>query len=448
MDYSKRSLLQLAASFTLLGAPLAVQAQDRPAAPKDPESNSRYVTEQPESNGFAVELHSASSLDDNLLGDNAHRLRDYVFEEGALFSVWTNKPTWKLGLDYRPNALFYRTYNALNEVDQRLDFNNEFHAARHLIFRLKDSLDYTTGVLEPQTNESVTLPIGSSPTLNTTIVTPFARQFANDASGEAEYDSSYRSSFHFSGEHGFRRFSNVGNVNPGVVASLFNTLSDAGGASYDYRVTRHFTTGLEYRYQNLQFGQLFHDKTHSAFLKVLWDTTPHVTLSLFGGPEYSDSAGQFLTPSTNPLQPGNVATTLKTKQWNPGGGGSVTFRSDQTVFRLTGQRLVADGGGLLPAVMNSYGGAEIRQRMGGAWDVVLSASSARSVALQGATGKGAINTQTAGLAIEHSLVQSLSLHVGYNYFRQRTNQFVPLAFDADRDRFTIGLFLRSRDYRF
>jgi len=447
MDFRKKSFLRMAASFTLMGVPLAVQGQERPA-PREPETNSRYVSEESGNSGLVVVFHSTASRDNNLLGNNASRLEDYVFEEGAQFSIWANKPEWRLGLDYRPNALLYRTYSALNQIDQRLDFNNEFHAARHLIFRLKDSVDYATGVLEPQTNGEISLPAGGSPHLNSTVVTPFARQFANDAAGEAEYHMSNRSSLHLSGGYGFRRFTNVGNTNPGAVPSLFNTQSDGGGGSYAYRVTRHFTAGLEYQFQNYRFSQSSRDKTHRAFLTVLWDTSPHVTLAVFAGAEHSDSEGQFLIPSTNPLQPGNVVTTLRTTQWTPGGGASLTFRSNQTVFRLTGQQLVADGGGLLPAVTNSFEAAEVRRRMAGTWDVVLSVSNGRSVALQGPAGKGKVDTQAAGMAIEHPLVQSLSLHLGYNYLRQRTNQFVPFAFNADRDRFTVGLFYRSHEYRF
>src|SRR5204863_4609151 len=83
-----------------------------------------------------------------------------------------------------PNALFYQTARNFNQVDQRLDFDNEFHAGRHLLFRLKDSLDYTTGGLEPRANGDLSLPAGGSSNLNTTLFTPFSRQFANEASGE------------------------------------------------------------------------------------------------------------------------------------------------------------------------------------------------------------------------------------------------------------------------
>ena len=447
MEYTRISLFRLAACFTLLGVPFIVQGQERPA-PKEPENNLAYVTEQPESSGFAVELHSAASWDDNILGNNARRIRDYVFEEGGLFSIWTKGPGWKLGLDYRPNALLYRTASNFNQLDQRLDFDNEFHAGRHLVFRLKDSLDYATGVMEPLTNGDVSIPGGSASNLNTTLFTPFARQFANEASGEVEYDVSHRTSFDFSGGHAFRRFSNIGNANTSPPPSLFGTQSDVSGGTYSYRVTRHFTTGLEYQYQDLRFSQSFHDLTHGAFLRVLWDINPYATLSFFGGAEYSNSVGQFLVPSTNPLQPGNVLITQRTMRWNPGGGGSVTFRSNRTVIRLTAHQLVSDGGGLLPAVTNSYAGVEIRRRMAWQWDIALTGSNARSIALQGPNGKGAFDTQAAGVALEHPLVQTLSLHLGYNYLHQRANQSVPLALDVDRNRFTLGLFFRTHDYRF
>ena len=448
MDHSKRSLFQIAAFLALTGTPLSVLGQGPSTAPKEPEKDSRYVTEQPEANGFAVGMHSAVSYDDNILGDNTHRIRDYVFEEGGLLSLWTRKPGWKLGLDYRPNALLYKTASNFNQLDQRLDFNNEFHAGRHLLFKLNDSLDYATGVMEPQTNGNLSLPSGGTSGLNNTVITPFARQFGNEASGEIEYDMSLRSSFDFSGGHGFRRFKDVGNPNPGFATSLFNTQSDTASGGYNYRVARHFTTGLEYRYENFRFSQSFHTRTQGGYLKVLWEASPFVTFSIYGGAEYADSMGLFQVPSTNPLQPGNVSVSLTTPRWSPAGGGSVTFRSNQTLFRLTGQRLVSDGGGLLAAVTNSYEGAEIRRRIGGRWDGVLTVSNARSVALQGPSGKGAVDTQAAGIAIERPIVQTLSLHLGYNYFRQRTNQFVPFGLNADRNRFTLGLFYRTRDFVF
>jgi len=284
--------------------------------------------------------------------------------------------------------------------------------------------------------------------LNATTLTPFARQLANEVAGEAEYEISRRSFFSVSGSQGFRHFTNAGIGQAGIVPNLFNTQSDTGGASYQYRMTRHFTAGVQYLFQSLRFSQASHSKTQNGFLTVLWEARPHVSLSMFAGPQYSTTTGQFLIASTNPLQPGNVLIPLKTRQWGPAVGGTVTLRSNQTVFRLTAHRRVSDGGGLLTTVTNTYEGAEIRRRLTWKWDLAITASNARSVSLQRPLGKGAVDTQAVGMAIEHPLLESLNLHAEYNYLRQRVNKAVPLSADFDRNRFTIGLFYRPHENKF
>src|SRR6266550_390421 len=102
MNFRKKSFLRIAASFTLMGVPLAVQGQERPA-PKEPETNSRYVSEEPENSGLIVELHSASSWDNNILGNNARPWRIMCLKKArsSVFgptspsggSGWTTAPT-------------------------------------------------------------------------------------------------------------------------------------------------------------------------------------------------------------------------------------------------------------------------------------------------------------------------------------------------------------------
>lgn len=458
MRDKQRSVFWLAASVLLLGAfisgALEAQAQAPPLtegpATKQPENDLRYATEQHANSGFAFEIHTTSSWDDNIFGNNAHRASDYVFQEGGMLDFWKKQPGWSIDLTYRPNALLYRTYSGLNQLDHRLDFANDFHIASHVVFRLKDSLDSTTGVLEPQANQDLALPVGGPTNLNSTVLAPLARQFANEASGEVEYDASRRGTIRISGGHGFRRFTNVGTISTStnVAGNLFSTQSDVGSMTYEYRLTRHFTGGLIYEFENYRFGRGLHDKTQSGLLRVLWDVRPHITLSLFGGPQYSDSNGLFSTPSTNPLQPGNVLTSLRSKAWGPSGGGSITLRSNRTVFSLSARQQVSDGGGLLAAVTSSFEAAEIRRRLALKWDAALTLSNARAVALEGPQGKGTLDSQTVGITLEHPLAETLNLHLEYDYVRQRANSFVPFPINLDRNRFTLGLLYRPHDYRF
>jgi hypothetical protein len=116
-------------------------------------------------------------------------------------------------------------------------------------------------------------------------------------------------------------------------------------------------------------------------------------------------------------------------------------------LRLTVQRLVADGGGLLTTVVNGYEGAELRRRLAYGWDLLLMASNARSVALQGFLGRGALDTQSAEVALERSLFGNLNMHFEYDFVRQRTNQYVPFAADVDDNRYTVGVLYRIGNHK-
>jgi hypothetical protein len=111
------------------------------------------------------------------------------------------------------------------------------------------------------------------------------------------------------------------------------------------------------------------------------------------------------------------------------------------------QRLVADGGGLLTTAVNAYEGAELRRRLAYGWDLLLMASNARSVALQGFLGRGALDAQSAEVALEHSLFENLNMHFEYDFVRQRANQYVPFAADVEDNRYTVGILYRIGSHK-
>src|SRR5215472_14630635 len=104
MNVRKKSRFWVVAWVLFLGTPLGIvfdaQAQ-APPTPEEPKNDLRYGTEQPANSGFALEAHTMSSWDNNLLGDNTHRVGDYVFQEGGLLDFWTRHPGWSLELGYR-----------------------------------------------------------------------------------------------------------------------------------------------------------------------------------------------------------------------------------------------------------------------------------------------------------------------------------------------------------
>ena len=432
---------------------LVAQTQE-PLPPQESQGDSRYASEAQTSSGFALDLQSSLTHDNYIFSNNAGRQSDSTFQEGAFLNLWKTRPLWSVGLEYRPTILVHETATAVNALNQGLKLDGIYRLRRNLQFQWKESalysVYYTTGVLESASNEHFALPTGPPPgTLNSTLITPLIRELINQSELDVIYDISRRSLFEVSSSYAFLDF--PGGATSAAGLGLFNTQSGTDGFAYQYRLTRHFTLGFRYLFQQFRYG-VVRDDAHNTFLTALWQMGPHVVVSIFGGPSFSITGGLLAIPSANAGASGTILSsaalsTTGAGKWGTGAGGTLTLQSDQTVLRLTAQRLIADGGGLLTTVVNSYEGAELRHRLASSWDLVWMASNARSIALQGFLGRGTADTQSAAMALEHSLFENLSVHFEYDFVRQRVNQYVPFAADVDDNRYTVGILYRIGSHK-
>lgn len=409
----------------------------------DPLAHSRYAGETSLLNGVDLELHSEVTVDNNVFNRNNNRHGDLIFQEGASFSLLRRRQTWDIWLDYRPDYVFFRQSSAINQFNQEFGIDTDYRPTRHVTLRLKDSLAYEMGVLVPRLNADFNLPIGPPAALNTTIFTPTARAFSNQVGFDTAVEVSRRTSFEITTGYGFRRFSRLGPT----VADFLNTKGYTGGFGLQYRVTERLTIGPRFLYQNYRFGSFATDKTESAFINVAYESGPGLSFSAFGGPQYSDANGQFLRASNDPSKPSIILVPGSHKGWNIAGGGAVNLRSEKTLLRFSAQRMVSDGGGLLTAVSNTSEAVELRRRLNRYWDVVFTAVNARSLSLQSSTGRGQVDGQSFGVAVERPITENWSVHGDFNYLRQRTNQVVPFEANIDRNRVMVGVFYRIGTYK-
>lgn len=438
---TKHKYLALAVCLTgVLTVCRPAKAQLQTTTDDDPIKEGTYAGELPAPAGANAELESRAAFDNNVLDNNADKASDVVFQEGAILNLWKTDPRWVFGLQYRPTLLRYGQHTALNTIDQGLRLNGSYDFTQRLKFQGTESLDDVTGMVEPSSNEYFSLPTSPFPTLNRTVITPQVRELSNTLEGHILYDVSERGSLDLMGGNEVQNFTAVKNSEQGEVG-FFDTNGDTGGIAYKYRWSQQVTIGARYLYQYFHFGLGGSDETHEGFLTADWQAGPHVALDLYGGPSYSTTIGaSSLSPIVN--ERSGTLTTL-----SPAFGGSFTLRSEQTVFELNGGHQVSNGGGLLMTVTNSYGGAEIRHHFGEDWDLLVMAGDAGSDALQGQEGKGSIRSQSFGAGVEHPIISSLSVHVEYDFLRQRVNQFVPLGSNLNMGEFSVSVFYRIGDSR-
>ena len=411
------------------------KAQLQTTTGNDPMQEQTYAGQASMSSGANAELESRVAFDSNVFDNNANRVSDTFFQEGGIFNIWKTDPRWTFGLQYRPTLLRYAQHSALNTVDQGLHLNGSYNFTQRFRFQGNESLDDVTGMVEPSSNEYFSLPTSPVPTLGSAIINPSVRELSNTLEGHILYDVSERGSFDVMGGNEIQNFTAVNSSQQSQV-NFFNTNGDTGGVAYKYRWSPQSTIGLRYLYQYFHFGLGGSDETHEALLTINRQLGPHADLDLYGGPSYSTTVGaSSLSPIVN--ERGGTLMSL-----SPAVGGSFALRSDENVFQFSGGHQVSNGGGLLMTVTSTYEGGEVRHHFNDSWDFLAMVTNADSEALQGQSGKGSVSSQSFGAGVEHPIISKLSVHVEYDFSRQRVNQFVPLGSNLNMGEFSVSVFYR------
>ena len=396
-----------------------------------------YAGTSPPRNFLALGLNVGSSYDDNILGNNRQRVGDVSFQFGPSLNLRREGQRLNLALSYQPHFRIYRKASEENVVDQTLGFDAGYKVSSRFSFRGRTSAFYTTGIFQPNQNEEFLPGLGSPSGLNDTLFTPTARQLTWSSRIDASYQASPHDSLGvFVGQSklDFRQqFSNPG--------TLQNTDQKDAGVVYEHRLSPHTTLGINYQYQDIRFGPDSRARVHSPFFSYAQQVSPSLTLSVFGGPQFSHLHEVIALP----LGPFTfrIPVSLATSNWAL--GGTVTKQLDKTAFQLTAQHQVSDGGGLLGAVVSSSVGTSVRRRLPGRWDASWSAGYAYNRSLDTTSSRGAYQSLTAGFGLAHSMTEKLSVRLGFDFIHQRGSGQSQLFGDFDRDLWSVQFSYRFHE---
>jgi hypothetical protein len=202
----------------------------------------------------------------------------------------------------------------------------------------------------------------------------------------------------------------------------------------------HTTLGVDYMLQDIRFGADSRSLIDSAFVSYAQQISPSLTVSIFGGPQYSRTHEVVVLP----LGFVTLQIPVFSVQWNWAVGGAITKRTGNTVFQFTAQRQVSDGGGLIGAVVSSSVGASVRRRLPGRWDAIWSGGYANNSSLDTGVSSGGFQSETAGFGLEHSLADRLSLRMRYDFQRQRGTGETPLLGNLERNLWSVQLLYQFR----
>ncbi|MHB8655936.1 MAG: hypothetical protein ACYDA9_18895 [Terriglobia bacterium] len=390
-------------------------------------------------NILLFDLAEETAYDDNVLSNNANRRSDVSFGLSPRLAFLQQRQRTKLALDYQPTLVLYKDNSGYNAANQSVQFDGEFEASPRLELRLRDGARYSTGLFEPVAGEALGPALGSPATLNQSVYAPLTREFENNSRLDLKYKTSRETSITFFGGASERHFGHTGNQS----GNLLNTDEESAGAEFIDRVTRTMTLGAFYLFQNMSFGNVTRSVVHSAYLSLTKETMHGFTFQISGGPQYARIRDRVVVS----LLPGLAVTlnSIETK-WHGAYQGTITHTTDKTALEISAQRSVQDGGGLLATVMNTDFSGGIKRELIRHWAGVFEVDAARSQALGAAFAGSRLDSQSAGVAIEHAFTENLTGRLAYNFIRQRGTGQLPFLPDLDRNRvsFTISYQFRRK----
>jgi hypothetical protein len=392
-------------------------------APVNGEGYSLVFTSQEHANYLRGGLTFLSAYNDNLFTDtNGRAISDVSYSIAPVIALDLSRSRLDGVLSYSPGFTFYQKTTSRNETDQNLTLNFNYLLSPHVTLSVHDSLQKTSNGFS-QSNLALTTVSGSALGPNDSVIAPLASVLRNSGGMGITYQFDANSMV---GANGV--FSNLHYPNQAEVPGLFDSSSKAGSAFYTLRLSGKHYIGVTYQYQMLLAApnQIQNEtQTHGIlfFYTVYLQRT--LSVSFFGGPQYSDTEQSGLLPS---------------RKWSPSTGASLGWQGPHSSLAATYSRTVSGGGGLGGAVHSSSASATVRQQFTRSLSASLGANYAINTVLDPLiSSNSGGHTISGNVSLQRTVGQHFNLGIGYMRLHQSYSN-IPVIFNSpDRDQVSVSI---------
>ena len=384
-------------SETPMLTPPPVSGQSYPVAP----------VAQERSNYLRGGVTFLSAYSDNVLGSTATTSAPV---SDVSYSVWptlaldetTTRLHWTL--NYAPGFTFYQRTSARNEQDQNASINFQYRLSPHVTFSAADSFQKTSNVFNQPDLASAGAVSGGAQGDNFSVIAPIADQLHNSGSVGITYQFAANAMI---GAGGI--FTNLHYPDQAEVPGLFDSESQGGSAFYAYRISSVHYIGATYQYQRLLSfptqGQN-ETQTDAVFPFYVFSPSKRFSISMFGGPQYSNIGPQFIVGVT------------------PAGGASINWQGQFTSLAVSYSHLIAGGGGLIGAAKTDAANLSIRQQVARALTASVSGGYSQNAVLdvpQAVAGSTNGHLISGTASLQRMFGEHLNVQLGYSRIHQTYN---------------------------
>ncbi|HJT71741.1 MAG TPA: hypothetical protein VJ731_16190 [Terriglobales bacterium] len=393
--------------------------------PVSAESYPEVVGSDERSNYLRTGVTFTTTYDDNVLGGQSSRP---VGDES--YSVWPylslDETTSRLHSQFTvtPGFTYYQHTSGRNEADGSADVDVSYRLTRHTTLSLVDSFSRMSNVLnQPGVNGNASFGVAQASPV--TVYAPVADQIRNVGTAQLTHQFAPNGMFGFSGT-----FSNLHYPDTSEVPGLFDSTSRSGSAFYNHRLSGRHYVGVTYQYQQIlayPTGFQSETQTHGVMLYYTFYFQPKVSLSFFGGPQYSNTQ-ESIFPAAH--------------AWSPAAGASLSWQGRSTNIVLSYSRIIAPGGGLSGAVHQNGASTSLQHKLTRNLGMGISAGYSNFNVLNPipflSQGPSNGHTLSATGSLQRQLGERFSVSVDYSRLHQSYSGIAAISPDTNQGRISLS----------
>lgn len=363
-------------------------------------------SEEAPPNLLTASITAGFNYDDNVLPNVTPRQWDIAYFITPEISLQETRSRIIWGLSYSPGVeisqnLLYRNYFA-----QKFNGDVAWRVSPHGTLSAQQYYLVTTN---PFAGFSTTQP-GPTVSPNETIYVPNVRQTMLLSNALYSYQIAAQTTVGAGGSFAQQKYDSIprtGNSTP-----LLHSQLASGNAFISHQLSAREQLGVQYSLQVMKFPQGdARTTTHSFLVFNQMNLSPNTILTLYGGPEYSLTAGEVA------LNLGFIVVTIpvNTTQWSAAGGVLYNWTGQRFATEINFSRRVSDGGALLGAVELTSGTAQLTWQLTRNWSLSSTISGADDQLL---TTNGELRTYSGQIGIHRQLGRRLQMQL----YEERLNQ--------------------------
>lgn len=363
-------------------------------------------------NVFRLTIMAGGHFDDNADLDLPTRQWDLGYLFSPTFGFTETLPRVDWGVDYGPGVDISQNLNYRNQFTQKFDGHVAWRTSERGVLTAQQYYLVTTDPFA-QLGQGSNLP-GPGVSPNGSVYIPNIRRTQILSNVLYSYQLGEHTTFGLGGGFNQERFDNTPYSGP-TTALIYSQVA-SGEAYISHQFNAKNQLGFQYGLQVLKFPRENARTTSHSFLVFdQLNFSPSNSLTIYGGPEYSQTANEV------ELSLGFIIITIpiNANEWTAAGGLIYNWTGNHVAAVLNYSRRVSDGGGLVGAVELDSGSAELSTKLASRWTLFTTISGSNNQLLAStSSSQNSLLTYSGEVGLRQQIWRDIAM----SWFYERLNE--------------------------